>query len=234
MPEPILFVVDNDPATLESLAAVLERRFGADYRILTDVSPGSLHPRDQSAGRVRGRRRPPPSDERRRRRRRRRRHRGAFRLGVSQQGVTAQTATRASSVLVTNARSAESSDETGTERPASARASSVLEAACFSGTVAPGCEIGAAVNARASSVVVGIGFARATPAAAVERARAAASESPYFEDILLIVFIWFSFSLRSDVSPGQSPIVGVPSRGRGHKGVDRHPRAAQDVGPLAG
>jgi len=30
MPEPILFVVDNDPATLESLAAVLERRFGAD------------------------------------------------------------------------------------------------------------------------------------------------------------------------------------------------------------
>ena len=76
---------------------------------------------------VRGRRRPPPSDERRRRRRRRRRHRGAFRLGVSQQGVTAQTATRASSVLVTNARSAESSDETGTERPASARASSVLE-----------------------------------------------------------------------------------------------------------
>ena len=41
MPEPILFVVDGDPATLDSLAAVLERRFGADYRILTDASPAS-------------------------------------------------------------------------------------------------------------------------------------------------------------------------------------------------
>ena len=41
MPEPILLVVDSDPATLESLAAVLERRFGADYRILTDASPAS-------------------------------------------------------------------------------------------------------------------------------------------------------------------------------------------------
>jgi thioredoxin reductase (NADPH) len=41
MPEPILFVVDGDTATLESLAAVLKRRFGADYRIFTDVSPAS-------------------------------------------------------------------------------------------------------------------------------------------------------------------------------------------------
>src|SRR3989442_2520453 len=41
MTEPILFVVDDDPATLEALAAVLERRFGADYRILADASPAS-------------------------------------------------------------------------------------------------------------------------------------------------------------------------------------------------
>ena len=41
MPEPILFVVDADPAVLEALAAVLQRRFGADYRILTDASPAS-------------------------------------------------------------------------------------------------------------------------------------------------------------------------------------------------
>src|SRR5439155_7983043 len=49
MPEPILFVVDNDLATLESLAAVLERRFGADYRILTDVSPASALARIEEA-----------------------------------------------------------------------------------------------------------------------------------------------------------------------------------------
>ena len=41
MPQPILFVVDDDPATLDPLAAVLERRFGADYRIFTDTSPES-------------------------------------------------------------------------------------------------------------------------------------------------------------------------------------------------
>src|SRR5439155_16125115 len=49
MPEPILFVVDNDNATLESVAAVLERRFGADYRILTDVSPASALARIEEA-----------------------------------------------------------------------------------------------------------------------------------------------------------------------------------------
>jgi DNA-binding NtrC family response regulator len=49
MPEPILFVVDDDPATLEPLAAVLERRFGADYRILVDVSPESALARIEAA-----------------------------------------------------------------------------------------------------------------------------------------------------------------------------------------
>src|ERR1700738_4431119 len=49
MPEPILFVVDGDTATLESLAAVLERRFGADYRIFTDVSPASALARIEEA-----------------------------------------------------------------------------------------------------------------------------------------------------------------------------------------
>src|SRR5256885_9853220 len=49
MTEPILFVVDDDPATLEAVAAVLERRFGADYRILTDVSPASALARIEQA-----------------------------------------------------------------------------------------------------------------------------------------------------------------------------------------
>jgi len=49
MAEPILFVVDGDSATLESLAAVLERRFGVDYRILTDVSPASALARIEQA-----------------------------------------------------------------------------------------------------------------------------------------------------------------------------------------
>ncbi len=39
MPDPILFVVDRDPEILKCLAAALERRFGADYSVLTDGSP---------------------------------------------------------------------------------------------------------------------------------------------------------------------------------------------------
>ena len=49
MTEPILFVVDDDPATLEALAAVLERRFGADYRIVADASPASALARIEQA-----------------------------------------------------------------------------------------------------------------------------------------------------------------------------------------
>jgi CheY-like chemotaxis protein len=49
MPEPILFLVDDDPATLKALAVALERRFGADYRILTDASPASALARIEEA-----------------------------------------------------------------------------------------------------------------------------------------------------------------------------------------
>src|SRR5262245_36220796 len=38
MSDPIVFVVDPDPESLKSLAETLERRFGADYRVLTDGS----------------------------------------------------------------------------------------------------------------------------------------------------------------------------------------------------
>jgi thioredoxin reductase (NADPH) len=41
MTEPILFVVNDDAATLAAVASALERRFGADYRILTDCCPTS-------------------------------------------------------------------------------------------------------------------------------------------------------------------------------------------------
>jgi thioredoxin reductase (NADPH) len=41
MREPILFVVDEDPEARAAVAAALDRRFGADYRILTEGSPAS-------------------------------------------------------------------------------------------------------------------------------------------------------------------------------------------------
>jgi thioredoxin reductase (NADPH) len=41
MPEPILLVVESDPATRAWLGAALGRRFGADYQILTEDSPPS-------------------------------------------------------------------------------------------------------------------------------------------------------------------------------------------------
>ena len=41
MGNPILFLIDDEADVLASLAAALERRFGADYRILTDRSPTS-------------------------------------------------------------------------------------------------------------------------------------------------------------------------------------------------
>jgi thioredoxin reductase (NADPH) len=52
MPDPILFVVDDEPAMLKCLAEALERRFGADYRVLTDPSPvAALARLEQAAGR---------------------------------------------------------------------------------------------------------------------------------------------------------------------------------------
>jgi len=47
MPEPIILVIEDDPESRVSVAAALERRFGADYRILTDDClpwPGSRGP----------------------------------------------------------------------------------------------------------------------------------------------------------------------------------------------
>ena len=44
MTEPILFVVDDDPETLTCVATALARRFGADYRVLTDSSSRHLDP----------------------------------------------------------------------------------------------------------------------------------------------------------------------------------------------
>jgi thioredoxin reductase (NADPH) len=49
MSDPILFVVNDDAATLASLAGALERRFGADYRVLSDRSPVSALARLQEA-----------------------------------------------------------------------------------------------------------------------------------------------------------------------------------------
>jgi thioredoxin reductase (NADPH) len=47
--DPIVFVVDDEGATLASLAGALERRFGADYRVLSDRSPVSALARLQEA-----------------------------------------------------------------------------------------------------------------------------------------------------------------------------------------
>ena len=41
MTHPILFLVDDRPKVLEALAGDLERRFGADHRVLTGTSPGA-------------------------------------------------------------------------------------------------------------------------------------------------------------------------------------------------
>ncbi len=49
MPDPILFVIDHDPEVLKCIAGALERRFGADYRILTDSSPISALSRLEQA-----------------------------------------------------------------------------------------------------------------------------------------------------------------------------------------
>ncbi|HKC96632.1 MAG TPA: FAD-dependent oxidoreductase [Methylomirabilota bacterium] len=39
MHEPIIFVIDRDPDILKCIAGALERRFGADYKVLTECSP---------------------------------------------------------------------------------------------------------------------------------------------------------------------------------------------------
>ena len=37
-PQPIFFIVDEDPAAVEALAGDLERRFRADYRVVGETS----------------------------------------------------------------------------------------------------------------------------------------------------------------------------------------------------
>ena len=52
MPDPIILVVDHDPETLKCVAQALERRFGADYQIVTDGSATSALSRlEQACGR---------------------------------------------------------------------------------------------------------------------------------------------------------------------------------------
>src|SRR5689334_19135557 len=41
MSRPILLVVDDDQQSLAAVAAALERRFGADYQVLTEASPAA-------------------------------------------------------------------------------------------------------------------------------------------------------------------------------------------------
>ena len=41
MSAPSIFVVDDDAGTVAALAAALERRFGPDYRVVTDGSPAA-------------------------------------------------------------------------------------------------------------------------------------------------------------------------------------------------
>jgi thioredoxin reductase (NADPH) len=52
MSRPILFVIDEDRAALASVATALERRFGADYQILSEASPATALQRlGQACGR---------------------------------------------------------------------------------------------------------------------------------------------------------------------------------------
>jgi len=85
-------------------------------------------------------------------------------------------------VLVTILNTAAVGDEMGSDLPAKARASSVLEMAPSIGvfTTVVGGSVFAA-STRASSLLVGSGFARATLPAAPESKSAAPSESPSFE-----------------------------------------------------
>jgi thioredoxin reductase (NADPH) len=49
MPDPIILVVDEDTEALKSIAGALERRFGADYRVLADESTDSAQGRMEDA-----------------------------------------------------------------------------------------------------------------------------------------------------------------------------------------
>jgi len=98
---------------------------------------------------------------------------------------------RASSVLVTIVDAVTLMDDMGSERPAKARASSVLEMAPMIGTAtAVACNvITFPASSRASSLLVGKGFAWATLPPALESKSAAANERPSFENLRLVVSI---------------------------------------------
>jgi hypothetical protein len=83
-------------------------------------------------------------------------------------------------------------DGIANERPASARASSVLETASFTeSALAWEWRVDTfAWSALASSVLVGSGFARTTPP---EKASAAMSERLSFANLRFIFSIWISF-----------------------------------------
>jgi|SRR6267378_3111884 hypothetical protein len=86
-------------------------------------------------------------------------------------------------------------DEAGSERPASARAWSVLVTATFVGADSSmySLAVTCPASARASSVLVGIGFARATPAVAIESASATANERLSFDDIVNLLVLCVCF-----------------------------------------
>jgi len=109
-------------------------------------------------------------------------------LDLDANGTVAPATARASSVLVTVLDTAAVLDEMGSDQPAKARASSVLEMAPSTGALtAVACVRMFGASARASSLLVGSGFARATVPAAPESKSAAPSERPSFE-ILWLVF----------------------------------------------
>src|SRR5215213_2689096 len=41
MPDPVLFVIDDDLQELRTFESVLRRRYGADYRVMAERSPGA-------------------------------------------------------------------------------------------------------------------------------------------------------------------------------------------------
>src|SRR6267378_3163299 len=103
-------------------------------------------------------------------------------------------------------RSAQAPGSAGSERPACALASSELvigpvgwksASTCVSVLVRP-------ASARASSVLVGIGFARATPAVAIESASATANERLSFDEIVNLLVLCVCFM-------GSSLRIGTPS-----------------------
>jgi hypothetical protein len=87
-------------------------------------------------------------------------------------------------VLVTIVDAVALMDEMGSERPAKARASSVLEMAPMIGAATVvACDVITLPASRASSLLVGTGLAWATLPPALESKSAAANEKPSLENL---------------------------------------------------